>query len=68
MSTLNLTQCHTIILSVFSSRGGIELARSALQSDTPEDPPEDNLPWCVCGKCRPMPMPVENVCCMHYIH
>ena len=63
MSTLNLAQCHTIILSVFSSCGGIELARSALQSDTSKDPPEDNLPWCVCGKCRPMPTPVENVCC-----
>ena len=23
-----------------------------------------NLPgWCICGRCRPMPLPVEDMCC-----
>ena len=66
MSGLDLAQCHTIILNTFSTRDGLELAHAALQSDHPEDipqQPEGSLPWCVCRKCRPMPTSVENLCC-----
>ena len=44
------------------------MVQAALQGDSPTDrPPQqpDNLPWCICSKCRPMPMPNENVCCRH---
>ena len=66
MSGLDLAQCHTIILNMFSTRGSLELARAVLQSDHPEDTPqqpEGSLPWCVCRKCRPMPTSVGNLCC-----
>ena len=66
MSTLDLRQCHTIILNTFSTRGGLELAHAALHSDPPEEMPHqpaDNLPRCVCRKCRVMPTSIENVCC-----
>jgi len=40
--TLDLAQCHAIILNTFSSRGGLELARTALQSAVLQsDPPEE---------------------------
>ena len=65
MSTLDLEQCRTVIFNTFSTRGGLELVRAALQSDPPEMPhqPAGNVPWCVCGNCRAMPTSVENVCC-----
>ena len=66
MSTLDLGHCCTIILNTFSTQGGLELACAALHSDPPEEMPHqpaDNLPWCVCRKCRVMPTPIQNVCC-----
>ena len=30
---------------------------------TPEPTPESVPDWCTCGKCRPMPLQVENKCC-----
>ena len=63
---MDLGQCRTIILNTFSTRGGLELARAALDSDPPEEMPHqpaDNLPWCVCRKCRVMSTSMENVCC-----
>ena len=33
-------------------------ARLTPQSQSPIDPD-----WCICGKCREMPTPQENVCC-----
>ena len=52
-------------MAAYSNRGGLQLAKSLLGSD-PDPPPlqQDNqLPWCKCGKCRPMPLPIENLCC-----
>ena len=36
-----------------------------MRSDPPKDQPHSsNLPdWCICGKCGPMPLSTENVCC-----
>ena len=40
--------------------------RSSLsQSGGPSEPSggSNNLPWCLCGRCRVMPTPQENLCC-----
>ena len=68
IATLDLNQCRTVLLNLFSNRGGIQMVQAALQGDSPTDrPPQqpDNLPWCICSKCRPMQMLNENVCCRH---
>ena len=46
-------------------QGGVSLAKSILEADFgPEYPiPGDRLTWCVCGICREMDTPIENVCC-----
>jgi len=43
----------------------VELVQAALLSDPPSQPPQqpNDLPWCVCNKCRAMPTTIENVCC-----
>ena len=48
--------------------GGISLAKALLKDPSEPGPSEqsggnNNLPWCVCGRCRNMPTPEENVCC-----
>ena len=73
MEQLSTEECHCLIVETFANRGGIELLRSILShpptpgdSDEPELPGSPNgqpLPWCKCGRCRPMPTPRENVCC-----
>ena len=53
-------------MAAYSNRGGLQLAKSILGGDPPDPPPlqQDNqLQWCKCGKCRPMPLPIENLCC-----
>ena len=52
-------------MAAYSNRGGLQLAKSLFGGD-PDPPPlqQDNqLQWCKCGKCRPMPLPIENLCC-----
>ena len=41
----------------------MELAQAALLSDPPLQPPQqsNDLPWCVCNKCRAMPTAIDNV-------
>ena len=54
-----------LVTEAFCNNGGIELAKTLLQ-DPPEEPgPSNNneLPWCICNKCRAMPTADENVCC-----
>ena len=48
---------------VLCGRGGISLAKSILDTDDgPENPVgDDRVPWCVCGNCREMDTPTENV-------
>ena len=69
---LTMTQCHQIIIKAFSNRGGLELVQSLLVPDSNQqqpnpdpdpDPDPRGLSWCICGKCRPMPLALENVCC-----
>ena len=55
-----------MIVETFLNRGGIELLRSMLahpsalgeqDEDQPAIPNDQSLPWCKCGRCRPMPTP-----------
>ena len=43
----------------------MDLVKSALISDPPTGPPQqpNDLPWCLCGYCCPMPTEIENKCC-----
>ena len=73
MEQLSTEECHRLIVEMFENRGRIELLRSMLEhalvteEDEEPEPPEDTnsqpLPWCKCGRCRPMPTHRENVCC-----
>ena len=59
-----MDQCHKLIMEAYIQVGGLSMAKALLEG--PSQPPPDvsnNLPWCVCGKCRNMPTPEENVCC-----
>ena len=60
-----MDQCRSIILNLFSNKGGVELVQAAPLSDPPSQPPQypNELPWCVCNKCHAMPTALENVCC-----
>ena len=63
---LTIEQCQVLICQLFSNRRGIELAWSLMQPGQPYDvPPDSNqqLPWCIYGKCREMEQPIEKVCC-----
>ena len=64
VSTLNLDQCHKLIIEAYGQVGGLHLAK-ALVEGGPSEPSggSNNLPWCLCGRCRVMPTPQENVCC-----
>ena len=65
VKVLTPSQCHKLIVEAYGHVGGVSLARALLQCGTAgNDPdPQDNLPWCICAKCRSMPLPEENVCC-----
>ena len=57
-------QCQKVIINIFTDRGGVEMLRSISEEpEQPNDPQSSGLPWCVCAKCRLMPLAIENVCC-----
>lgn len=63
-------ECHKLILEAYCQPGGIRLARALVHcdgtgDDMPSDPPNNgnSLSWCICGRCRNMEHPNENVCC-----
>ena len=43
----------------------MELLQSIKEGGPPEDEqqPSNQPGWCICGRCRPMPLPAENLCC-----
>ena len=65
VSSLNFDQCQKLIVEAYSHTGGLSLAKAVLSDDGSGENPEPpgNLPWCICRKCRAMPLPEENVCC-----
>ena len=65
ISLLNIDQCQNLIVEAHSYTGRPCLAKALLSGDGPSENPEPpgNLPRCMCGKRRAMPLPEENVCC-----
>lgn len=58
-----------MLKKTFSNSGGLNLLVSVMQGseplgNDPSDPqPNSQQHWCICGKCRSMPLEIENVCC-----
>ena len=54
VSTLTEEQCKTVIINLFSTKGGVDLVKSALLSDPPNQPTQqpNNLPCCLCVLCQ----------------
>ena len=48
---------------LLGTRGGISLAQSLLEPPPGPEQPGNGPNWCVCGNCREMDTPRENVCC-----
>ena len=68
VSSLSGENCCKLIVAAYNSKGGVQLAKALIGGDpnNPQSPPppsNNDLPWCKCGKCLPMPLPVENLCC-----
>lgn len=63
MATLTMEQCHKLILEAYCQVGGVSFAKALIEGGPNEPPGDNNLPWCICGRCRAMPTPQENVCC-----
>ena len=64
---LDTEALKTLCVRMLEGQGGVSLAKSLLDA-TPEQHPLHPSPtsgpdWCVCGNCRPMPSPTENICC-----
>ena len=59
--------CRDALKKTYSDRGGMELLKGIIEGAEPENPgnpgPSSSLPWCRCGRCRAMPLEIENVCC-----
>ena len=64
VSNLTREQCCELIIAAYSNKGGIQLAKSLVSSQAPlQEPPSNQLNWCICRKCHPMKLAMENVCC-----
>ena len=63
LETITTSQCHQLLVEAYSHMGGISLARALLKESGNDPDPQSNLPWCICARCRSMPLPEENVCC-----
>ena len=64
---LDTEALKTLCVRMLEGQGGVSLAKSlldAMPEHHPQHPSPPNGPdWCVCGNCRPMPSPIENICC-----
>ena len=49
----------------FVNHGGVDLLKAIINEGDPESDARSNsnLPWCICGYCRHMPLEVEKLCC-----
>ena len=64
--TLDVDVCRDALKKTFCDHGGMELLKAIIEGAEPDhgNPgPSSSLPWCICGRCRAMPLEVENVCC-----
>lgn len=64
---LSDVQVRTLRTRILCGHGGVGLATSLLQSASEgpgqSEPDSQTTPWCMCGNCRPMGTPTEDVCC-----
>ena len=67
--TLDVSMCRDALKKTFSNHGGVELLKAIIHEGDPESDGRNNnnLPWCICGRCRHMPLEVENICCRQRI-
>ena len=69
VDALDQVQLKQLCNRLLCGHGGVGLAKSLLDSGPGESEPRPNDPqasgpsWCVCGKCKEMGNPTENVCC-----
>ena len=63
--SLNKEDLQRLCYRLLGRRGGISLGKSFLipDSDPSHASGEDVPQWCVCGNCREMDTPRENICC-----
>ena len=63
--TLDVSMCRDALKKTFSNHGGVDLLKAIIHDGDPESDggSNNNLPWCICGRCRHMPLEVEKVCC-----
>ena len=57
--------CRDALKKTFTNHGGIDLLKAIIHDEDPggNEGSNSNLPWCVCGRCRHMPLEAENICC-----
>lgn len=53
----------SLCVKLLENVGGTSHGKLLLEEGPPPPPSDSMLGWCKCGKCRPMPSPIENVCC-----
>ena len=63
--TLDVSMCRDALKKTFSKHGGLDLLKAIIcERDQESDGNSSNdLRWCICGRCRHMPLEVEKVCC-----
>jgi len=59
------SQTKLLVRILSMGRGSLDFAKQLVADDLPDQPPSPprDLPWCICGVCRPMDTEQENICC-----
>ena len=68
MNTLNINDCHQLIMEEYSQIGGLQSAKYIVEVPQGQQPPgqqpsANGVPsWCIYRKCCPMPTADKNKC------
>ena len=62
---LDVSMCRDALKKTFTNHRGIDLLKAIIHQGDPESDggSNNNLPWCICGCCRHIPLEMEKVCC-----
>ncbi|XP_065893486.1 uncharacterized protein [Dysidea avara] len=65
LQTLDVSMCRDTLKKTFTNHGGIDLLKAIIHDEDQgcNEGSNSNLPWCVCGRYRHMPLETENICC-----
>ena len=68
MHTLDVSMCREALMKTFINHGGVDLLKAIIHEGNGDPGPGSNeecnsIPWCICGRCKRMPLEAENVCC-----